>query len=1336
MKVTLFPCGPVANESELLAFKQLESRLQSLPGDGEWILLTNLAFSVTHHLQSDEIDIVAIGPCGVRVIEVKHWTSQWADAHSDSVIHEAEKVTEKARKVGTTMRKLVPTLPRVDGTILLTQEASKTKKLAAAEVRGVTFHSLTDWKAALGLEKPGILTPQQIRNLGRALEPKTAIALDGSLRRFAGYVNLELTTPKEERFHRVYKGVHSTRQDRVVLHLYDLSLREEPEAEAKARREFEALQRLQLYAWAPRILDSFQDAPGYAGEMFFFTIVDPAAPSIQDRSVDASWSSASRVAFAKNAVAALQELHAVSAKGPLLHRNLTTRTILVKHDNSAILTGFDRSKISSDVTVASLRTFSSEDTAMVAPEIRNKGLGAADSRSDIYSLCACLSTLFPAERDATTLRANHVLRQGMAADPNARAALHELDISLSEILGQSAPPPSAPPARFWTEDQMIRFRDRDYRIVAHLGSGGVGATFKVVEIDRTTKEDLGTYVAKVAHDSELGHSAIRAYGLARAHLGRHSGLSVIFEIAREWNDNSFTSLMTWIDGAPLRDFLEVFPLLAEDQQESSAVTLAIRWVKVVCNALAVLHRNGLVHGDVSPRNLIVSGTDLVLTDYDFVARIGETVDRAATLLYCSPSFEENRLASPSDDIYALAASFFHVMFNSEPFLYGGVRAKEKSLNWDGLDRGSCGVLAQFFDKATDPDPARRFASATEVLALLDGLPSSASETVQDATPEADSPIGLVETTPLPLLRQEKVDWLRFLLQSYPGSPRWGNRETRGLDTSFAADTYVKTRLEDTVYRDIIERRVRLVVLCGNAGDGKTALLQHLAGRLGFGVQPSSQRILEGITSDGLLVRMNLDGSAAWLARSADDILNEFLAPFQQGPPTDDIAHVLAINDGRLLEWIGTNEIGTPLTEELCDAVERQATSDGSHIRFINLNERSLVGNITADSKQVNPEFLDRLLDQLYGGERANETWAPCVTCQSKTSCEVFRAARLFGPTEVPFAASTSDRSWSRQRLIEALQAVHLRGASHVTVRELRAALVYILFGVHFCSDYHEELAVDAVPFWDRAFSPDSPDRQGEVLGELTHFDPALEAHPQLDRYLLSPPAVERRKAAPQYTGLSLDSAIRRAFFEWKPEQIEEIAGSSDALGLARGRNLKLFRNLPFDDVDENRRICARVCRGISQLEDLPLQALDRKDVVPLRITPRTPTETIFWVEKQLSSFRLEPDVPGTPELDRLHRQAFLVYRYRNGDEERLRLGAEVFHLLLELSDGYQLGDISTDDTFAHLSIFVQRLIREDERELLVWSPMRDDLIYKTSTSVRQVQEGNQQRMLLAPVNGR
>jgi serine/threonine protein kinase len=209
----------------------------------------------------------------------------------------------------------------------------------------------------------------------------------------------------------------------------------------------------------------------------------------------------------------------------------------------------------------------------------------------------------------------------------------------------------------------------------------VGITFKVVEIDRSTKEDLGTYVAKVGHSAESGRRALKAYSLARSHLGRHPGLSAIFEVAREWRENEFVALMTWIEGAPLREFIGVFPLLAEEQQEVSSEALALRWLQLMCEALNVLHRNGLIHGDISPRNIIVSGSDLVLTDYDFVSKIGEPAAAPGTVLYCSPSFQNKRAASPSDDIYALAASFFYLVFVNEPFQYGGIPAKECGLNW-------------------------------------------------------------------------------------------------------------------------------------------------------------------------------------------------------------------------------------------------------------------------------------------------------------------------------------------------------------------------------------------------------------------------------------------------------------------------------------------------------------------------------------------------------------------------------------------------------------------------------------------------------------------------------
>ena len=1419
MNVTPFHCGPFANESERTAFEHLRGRIESSLGasDDQWILLTNLTWSVTHQFQADEIDMIAIGPPGVRVIEVKHWSRRWVDEHADLMEQEADRVTNKARKIGTTSRKSVPNLGRVDGVILLTRESPGARELAGRVVRGVQFCTLKEWREAIDFGAATVLRPQQVARLGRLLEPKSAVALDGSLRRFAGYVNLERRTPPTQRFHRVYQGVHATRHDKVILHLYDLSASDEAHAETRAKREFETLHRLQLHAWAPRVLDSWHPAPGYAGEMHFFTVTDPLAPSVEKRASDRSWDTPARLAFARAALGALGELHGETVDdAPILHRNLTPGTVLVRHDNTPIFTGFELSRIPSERSVASAGPSSGEWPPSTAPEVRAQGLHAADACSDRYALCASLRVLFEDRDDETSRQALELLASGMADDPAQRSQPSVLDARLSALLGESPPVPPPPPARFWTEDQIVPFRGGHYRVVERLGSGGVGTAFKVVQLDRSRKEELGTYVAKVCHDEEAGRRAVSAYRLARSHL-QHQAVSGIFEVASEWRENEFTALMTWVEGSPLRDFVGVLPLLVDDLGETSADALTLFWLRAMCEALDVLHRNGLIHGDVNPGNLIVSGRDLVLTDYDFVARIDEPIAAPGAVLYCSPSHQAGRVASPSDDLYALAASFFHVIFEHEPFRDDAL-AKERGLNWEAVDgekRAQYPTVETFLNRAAHPDPGRRFQSAAEALEVLAVEPPvvAPAPVVLPAPRVASVPAPSEKERPPPtevpdpqaVRREERVEWLRWLLQSYPGS-RWGNRETRGLDSAFAEETYVETPLEAALHNDLRARRIRLVVLCGNAGDGKTALLQHLAGQFGLERRASSERVLEGETDDGLRVRMNLDGSASWQGRSADDLLDEFLAPFRDGPPAEDIAHLLAINDGRLLEWIERverREAETPLTQALYQALQRvqqdhwtgtsatagdedddyqdedtggagddaaEDAEDGAknsrprsatdaHIRFVNLNQRSLVGGVTADRTGIETGFLERLVDHLYGGSRATEIWAPCATCSAQDRCSVFQANRLFGPAGLPGGAATEARSRVRRRLFEALQAVHLRGETHVTVRELRAALVYILFGVHFCDDYHEGAvgarrdAVPAywdqafgpfpapdtaaatspapLPYWDRAFDPESPGRQGAVLGDLARFDPAFDAHPRIDRHLVRPTQAGTRRGVPGYPDLDLASGRRRAYFEWLERDIEAITGDPHALELTHGRHLRRFRRLPVDD-GEREAACRALCAGIARLATLPPQAYGRPGVVPLRITPRTPTETAFWIEKPAGRFHLEADLPPAPTgLDRLHRQATLIYRYGDGREERLRLGAELFHLLMELSEGYQLGDASTDDTFAHMSIFVQRLEREDDRRLLAWNPIREEAIHEIAAE-RGSGEGPQ-RLVIRPL---
>ena len=757
MKVLHVPFGEFVNASERKALGHLKSRLQSIAGNDLWYLLTNLNFSSSHREQSAEIDMVVIGPPGVRVIEVKHWNSSWIDRNADSVEREADRVTDKAKKLGTRLRKRVPKAGYVDGTFLVTARAPRVVGLSGRRVRGIPFCTLREWKVAIGFEERRRLSSGRTRKVANAIARHVAAVVDGSVRHLRGYENLELQTPKDQRFHRVYKGVRAGTQDRVDVHLYDLSV-DERDAETRARRESEALFQLYRHEWAPAVRDSFQPLADYPGEMFFFAVVDPYAPSIGRLRSDESWGTDARLQYARACVRALTELHTPSTKGErMLHRNLTPDTVLVDGGNKPILTGFEFARIPSAVTVASVPVNAGAWDGAVSPEVRTSGLGAADYRSDVFSLCASLAEVFKRRDDERSRRALDATARGVATDPEERISLEELDARFSRILGDPIPADPPPPADEWTAGQVVSFRGNDYRILERLGSGGIGTAFRVVGINRSTGEESGTYVGKIVRDRKAGRRTIASYALVRPHLGRHRAASAVFEVASEWQENDFVALMTWVEGSALGEIAGGFPPVSKHGQAESAEALALRWLGTMCGALDLLHSNGLVHGDVSPGNMIVSEGDLVLTDYDLVAKVGESIPSPGTLKYCSPSRQRNEPATAADDVFALAASFFGTVFGRPPFASSSPSDKELGLHWDGVDRKKFPSLASFLDKATHPSKTQRYGNGGEALVAL--------QRRSDLIGRQDLPVSASDSAPLPRQPDDDFDPDFF-------APRW------------------------------------------------------------------------------------------------------------------------------------------------------------------------------------------------------------------------------------------------------------------------------------------------------------------------------------------------------------------------------------------------------------------------------------------------------------------------------------------------------------------------------------------------------------------------------------
>ena len=163
----------------------------------------------------------------------------------------------------------------------------------------------------------------------------------------------------------------------------------------------------------------------------------------------------------------------------------------------------------------------------------------------------------------------------------------------------------------------------------------------------------------------------------------------------------------------------------------------------------------------------------------------------------------------------------------------------------------------------------------------------------------------------------------------------------------------------------------------------------------------------------------------------------------------------------------------------------------------------------------------------------------------RQGCSVRRSLPDRVPDEV--------RGRARDRLFEALQAVHLRGETHLTVRELRSALSYILFGTRYCEDYHRESSGEAEPsYWDRAFDPESQRRQGEVLRELVQMDPGARS-PSQDRSPLDPGGAWVRQMSATLGSWHPFGAERTS--NGPTKRIRETARGEEpkkCLGLARG----------------------------------------------------------------------------------------------------------------------------------------------------------------------------------------
>lgn len=200
-----------------------------------------------------------------------------------------------------------------------------------------------------------------------------------------------------------------------------------------------------------------------------------------------------------------------------------------------------------------------------------------------------------------------------------------------------------------------------FKLTDRIAIGGMGEVWKAMD------QVLGREVAiKILKEEYTGDPNFLDRFRAEARhtaLLNHDGIANVFDYGEE--GGSAYLVMELVPGQPLSTIIEREQILSPDR--------ALSIVGQTATALSVAHRQGLVHRDVKPGNLLILPDGRVkITDFG-IARLADQVPLTATgqvmgtAQYLAPEQATGQAATGSSDIYALGVIGYELLAGRRPF---------------------------------------------------------------------------------------------------------------------------------------------------------------------------------------------------------------------------------------------------------------------------------------------------------------------------------------------------------------------------------------------------------------------------------------------------------------------------------------------------------------------------------------------------------------------------------------------------------------------------------------------------------------------------------------------
>jgi eukaryotic-like serine/threonine-protein kinase len=273
-----------------------------------------------------------------------------------------------------------------------------------------------------------------------------------------------------------------------------------------------------------------------------------------------------------------------------------------------------------------------------------------------------------------------------------------------------------------------------YQLGDRLGSGGMSTVYKAV--DRVLERTVAVKVlAEHLSDDEKFVARFRREALAVAKL-IHPNIVQVYDTGVD--DGRHYIVMEYVEGRSGAQLLQSRGRLGPE----AAVEIGVQ----ACAGLEYAHRQGIIHRDVKPGNLMVIGgpagrrgtpptegatedMTVKLTDFGIaraaeqtrLTQVGSVVGTAA---YLAPEQARGEEATPAADVYALGVVIYQLLTARLPWEGTTLaelairRENERPLPPSSYDSDVPETLSTAVLRALEGDPARRYITARELASAL------------------------------------------------------------------------------------------------------------------------------------------------------------------------------------------------------------------------------------------------------------------------------------------------------------------------------------------------------------------------------------------------------------------------------------------------------------------------------------------------------------------------------------------------------------------------------------------------------------------------------------------